>query len=92
MVFNLQNMGARKLTSKYVNDASPSDLHQFAWTDDSKIGELPLEWNWLVDEYPVTNRANILHYTLGGPWLGVKSGMDEPWLNELAAMEGVSGN
>jgi hypothetical protein len=32
------------------------------------IGELPVEWNWLVGEYKHNPRAKIIHYTLGGPW------------------------
>ena len=30
------------------------------------IGELPMEWNYLVGYYP--ERPKALHYTLGGPW------------------------
>jgi hypothetical protein len=66
MVFN--NERCRKLTPEYVNSASGLELHRFAWLDDSLIGSLPLEWNWLVGEYPFNARARVVHFTLGGPY------------------------
>lgn len=66
MLFQAEKCKA--LTPRYVNEASGADLHRFVWLDDSDIGGLPLEWNWLVEEYPHNNDAKILHYTLGGPW------------------------
>jgi len=66
MLFN--NARCRALTPDYVNTASGLDLHRFRWTDDAAIGELPLEWNWLVGEYPHAAAAKIVHYTLGGPY------------------------
>ena len=48
-------MNCRKcttLTSDFVNTSTGSQLHQFKWIDDDElIGDLPLEWNWLVGEY-----------------------------------------
>jgi hypothetical protein len=66
MLFN--NERCRALSADYVNSASGLDLHRFHWTDDASIGELPLEWNWLVGEYPRSPAAKIVHYTLGGPY------------------------
>jgi hypothetical protein len=66
MLFN--NERCRALTPDYVNGALGLELHRFAWTDDRRIGELPLEWNWLVGEYPFNAGAKIVHYTLGGPY------------------------
>lgn len=57
----------RMLTPAHVNDASPMELHRFAWLPDEQIGSLPLEWNWLIGEYPANPDAKILHYTLGTP-------------------------
>ena len=58
------------------------DLHQFKWITNDQLGSLPLEWNWLVGEYPDNPDAKILHYTLGGPWhdrvRGSKA-MDQKW-------------
>ena len=41
--------------------------HQFSWLDDDLIGELPLSWNWLCDEYGDSPKAKILHWTQGIP-------------------------
>lgn len=62
------NGRCNRLTPHYVNTASGLELHRFHWTEDNAIGALPLEWNWLVGEYPHNDEAKILHYTNGGPW------------------------
>ena len=57
------------LTPDYVNKASGLELHQFKWLESEElIGELPLEWNWLVGEYGYKNNVKNVHYTDGGPW------------------------
>jgi hypothetical protein len=66
MIFN--NARCRSLNADYVNSASGLELHRFAWLDDGAIGELPLEWNWLVGEYPYNPGAKIVHFTIGGPY------------------------
>ena len=42
-------------------------LHRFSWLDDEEIGSLPLEWNWLADEYGENQKAKLLHWTAGIP-------------------------
>jgi hypothetical protein len=42
-------------------------LHRFGWLKDEEIGELPIEWNWLVDEYGENEGAKLLHWTAGMP-------------------------
>lgn len=67
MVF--RNKYCDRLTPAYVNTASGLDLHRMTWAGvDQNIGELPMEWNWLIDEYAPNAEAKLLHYTLGGPW------------------------
>lgn len=66
MLFN--NERCKSLSPAYVNSASGLDLHRFAWADDSLIGAVPLEWNWLVSEYPYRADAKIVHFTRGGPY------------------------
>ena len=57
------------LTPDYVNKASGLELHQFKWLESEElIGELPLEWNWLVGEYDYKEDVKNVHYTKGGPW------------------------
>ena len=57
------------LTPDYVNKASGLELHQFKWLESEElIGEIPLEWNWLVGEYDYKENVSNVHYTEGGPW------------------------
>lgn len=42
-------------------------LHRFAWLKDEEIGELPIEWNWLADEFGDNPNAKLLHWTAGIP-------------------------
>lgn len=65
ILFN--NARCRALSPDYVETASGLDLHQFRWLDESDIGSMPLEWNWLVGEYPANPAARIAHFTRGGP-------------------------
>lgn len=68
-VMLLNNARCRALTPEYVQSASGLQLHQFHWLqDESLIGDLPLEWNWLVGEYDHNPAAKVAHFTLGGPY------------------------
>ncbi len=61
----------KALTPEYVNTASGLELHRFHWLESEElIGEIPLRWNFLVDEYDPLPESEIsnLHYTLGGPY------------------------
>jgi hypothetical protein len=82
MLFN--NARCRALTADYVNSATGLELQRFNWIDDAGIGELPLEWNWLVGEYKHNPDAKIVHYTRGGPYFDEYRGCDyaEEWLEE----------
>ena len=70
------------LTPDYVNKASGLELHQFKWLESEElIGELPLEWNWLVSEYEYKQDVKNVHFTEGGPWFTDYRGCDyaEEW-------------
>lgn len=73
------------LSSKTVAQSTGSQLHQFGWLTDDKIGELPVEWNWLSDEFGNNENAKLVHYTLGTPCF--KDFKDSPmsniWHNEF---------
>jgi len=86
MVFN--NARCRALSPDYVNSASGLELHRFGWIEDGLIGELALEWNWLVGEYRRNGAARIVHFTLGGPYFGEYRNCDyaEEWFAELESM------
>jgi lipopolysaccharide biosynthesis glycosyltransferase len=68
MLFN--NAKCRALTLEYVNTAAGLDMHQFKWLDNlDDVGELPMEWNFLVDNANQTDKPpKLLHYTDGGPY------------------------
>jgi len=55
------------LTQTYIKNTSGEYIHRFCWLDDSDIGSLPIEWNWLADEYGTNPDAKLIHYTLGTP-------------------------
>jgi hypothetical protein len=86
MLFN--NARCTALTPQYVNSATGLELHRFAWTEDSLIGTLPLEWNWLVGEYAHNPDARIAHFTIGGPYFDAYRGCDyaEEWFEENRRM------
>lgn len=86
MLFN--NRRCKNLTPKYVNEAHGLDLHQFKWTDEYSVGNISLDWNWLVEEYDYNPNARIVHWTNGGPWFSGKESVDYSgeWYNLLRSM------
>jgi len=66
MLLNCGHKSNQILTPEFVAESSGSVLHRFTWLNDDEIGSLPLEWNWLVGEYP-DQPAKLYHYTLGAP-------------------------
>lgn len=67
ILWNCNSFPNRKLTPEFVQKATGAELHRFTWLDDERIGELPIEWNWLPDEFGENENAKLLHYTLGTP-------------------------
>ena len=65
MLFNCAHPDNRKLSPEYVRNASGKELHRIEWTD--AVGSLPIEWNWLADEYGENFNAKLIHYTTGTP-------------------------
>lgn len=78
----LFNKSKFELTLEDIFKMNLKDLHQFTWCADSEIGEIPLEWNWLVGEYEEIDHPKGLHYTLGGPWYNkpYPSRYNEVWI------------
>jgi lipopolysaccharide biosynthesis glycosyltransferase len=67
ILWNCAHPKHKLLTPDFIANESGKYLHRFSWLEDSEIGGLPKEWNWLVTEYPNNDQANIIHYTLGTP-------------------------
>ena len=55
------------MTPDFISSQTGKFLHRFSWLEDSDIGELPPEWNWLAIEYEPNPNAKLIHYTLGTP-------------------------
>lgn len=67
IIWNCSHKDNAILRPEFIEKQSGAYLHRFSWLDSSLIGELPKEWNWLVEEYEHNDNANIYHYTLGTP-------------------------
>jgi lipopolysaccharide biosynthesis glycosyltransferase len=67
ILWNCQNPANKRLTPEFVEKATGAELHRFTWIKDERIGDLPIEWNWLPDEFGANPNAKLLHYTLGAP-------------------------
>jgi len=66
ILWNCGHPANRALTPEYVMASTGSKLHRFEHLKDKEIGDLPLEWNWLAEEYEPKD-AKLIHYTLGVP-------------------------
>ena len=87
ILWNCGHPSNRILTPQMVDEADGRWLHGFSWLADDVIGDLPKEWNVLLDEGQLTADAKLLHWTSGipafnayrrGPLAGI-------WLDEMAA-------
>jgi lipopolysaccharide biosynthesis glycosyltransferase len=67
VLWNCAHPANKSVTVDFVQTATGSQVHRFSWLTDDLIGELPIEWNWLADEYGVNTNAKLIHYTLGTP-------------------------
>lgn len=86
ILWNCNSYPNRKLTPAFVQESTGAYLHRFSWLSEERIGELPIEWNWLPDEYGPNNNAKLLHYTLGTPCFKefANTTMAEEWHREYA--------
>jgi hypothetical protein len=65
VLWNCSHPSNRKLTLDVLNTWPGRDLHAFRWLEDSEIGALPPEWNYLATVSPELADPAIVHYTLG---------------------------
>jgi lipopolysaccharide biosynthesis glycosyltransferase len=84
ILWNCAHAANQQLTPVFVQSATGAQLHRFTWLNDSEIGSLPIEWNWLPDEFGANPHAKLLHWTLGTPCFSNFEGtpMNEVWHNE----------
>jgi len=69
MLFNCDHPANQRLTVNDVNERPGRDLHRLYWLHDCEIGEMPAEWNWLVNVQPKPSNPKVAHFTNGGPWI-----------------------
>lgn len=85
ILWNCGHPANRVLTPKFIQEQTGAYLHRFTWLDDSQIGALPKEWNWLAIEYEDNAQAKLIHYTLGTPCFKDyrNTPMSEHWASTL---------
>lgn len=85
VLWNCGHPAHQALTEQRLNQWPGRRLHAFEWLYQEEVGELPLQWNWLIN---VTSgepqKRGIWHWTLGGPWIEdwQKTPHDEAWQEE----------
>ena len=67
MLINCGHYHWRDMTPERVEQMTGPELHRFSWLRDDLIGGLPIEWNWLADEFGPNPDAKLLHWTAGVP-------------------------
>lgn len=84
ILWNCGHQLNRQITPEFVQNATGAQLHRFTWIPDDQVGELPVEWNWLPDEFGENKNAKLLHYTLGTPCFNdfATSPMSDEWHRE----------
>ncbi len=92
ILWNCGHPANRALTPQFVENASGALLHRFAWLDDALVGALPVEWNWLPDEFGANPQARLLHWTLGTPCFQefAEAPMAQEWHRERILAEHCS--
>jgi hypothetical protein len=89
VLWNCSHQSNHILTPEYINIASAMCLHRFTWLEDSEIGELDVNWNWLVGEYEgAPTEVKNVHWTLGGPYFNEyrESPFADEWFRERDTM------
>lgn len=67
MLFNCDHPANKRLTLDMVNTLPGRDLHRFCWLEDDEIGELSVDWNYLVGHSQSNSPPKVVHYTDGIP-------------------------
>jgi hypothetical protein len=67
MLVNCGHFRWRQMTPEAIAKMTGPELHRLSWIPDDLIGELPIEWNWLADEFGQNEQAKLVHWTAGVP-------------------------
>src|SRR5512139_1493373 len=79
MLINCSHYAWRRMTPSYLLKGNKLEALSFAWCPDQYIGDLPVEWNWLV-EHGKNDLAKVLHFSLGVP--AIKAYDNDPHADE----------
>ncbi len=83
MMFHVTHPANKALTVDLINTVPGRDLHRFCWLEDSEIGEVGPEWNWLAAYSSPAIRPKIVHFTEGTP--AMRGYEDQPYADEWRA-------
>ena len=89
IVWNCAHQANNAVNLDFIGNAEAATLHRFLWLKDEEIGELSVNWNWLVGEYDnPTEDIKVLHWTLGGPYFDEYSNTEfsDKWRKEFESM------
>ena len=89
IVWNCAHQANNAVNLDFIGNAEAATLHRFLWLKDEEIGELSVNWNWLVGEYDnPTDDIKVLHWTLGGPYFDEYSNTEfsDKWRKEFESM------
>jgi hypothetical protein len=90
-IFNCAHSAWFGMTPRAINLMQPMELLQLQTFLDSEIGDLPPEWNVLIDEGQEQAGAKLLHWTAGLPtfrhYRNARGSAD--WFAEYEAMTGA---
>ena len=67
MMINMNHPSNAKLTTEVVNTASGTRLHNFFWLEESEIGCLPAQWNWIEGISDTNTVPAGVHFSNGLP-------------------------
>lgn len=85
MLINCSHYAWRRMTPSFIVKGNKLEALSFAWCPEQYIGDLPIEWNWLVDEHGPSDSAKVLHWTQGVPLFAAYSHQPhaEEWFEGL---------
>lgn len=87
MVFNCNHEANKPVVcnTEIANMLPGRDLHRFCWLDDSEIGELNPEWNFLVGHSDPEINPKVVHFTEGCPNMPGYEDVDyaKEWMTSL---------
>lgn len=88
ILWNCEHPSNALLTPAFVESSSGAFLHRFQWLTNDEIGDLPIDWNWLAEEYDHLDNPSLIHYTVGTPCFKEYSRCDyaEDWYQEFHDM------